>query len=169
MKPMTDKKTFVQNLMLYRPLIVMFLFSVVMGFALAAGGRVPFMSGIMGLFFCFLSVLKFFDLRGFAEGFARYDIAAQKSRGYAFAYPFIELGLGCLYLSGTTPLLTNLATIIVMTIGTVGVVKVIRAGIYVQCACAGTGFSLPVGKVTLLENTAMGVMALINIINLLIG
>ncbi len=152
--------SFLQKLALYRPLIVILFMSMAMAAAMAAGGTVPFMHGLMGLFLCFLATLKFFNLTGFADSFARYDVVAQKSRLYALSYPFIELGLGCLFLSGVIPLLTDILTIAVMSVGAVGILRTIRAGVKIECACVGTGiFSLPVGKVTLSENIGMAAMA----------
>lgn len=149
-----------QALKTYRPLIVILAIAVAGALALTSRGA-PFMAGLMGLFLCGLAALQLFDLKGFAEAFLRYDLVAQKWRPYAFAYPFIEITLGCLYLSGIMPGLTGLLTFIVMTAGIPGIWRAIRSGEKVQCACAGTAFALPVGYVTLTENSAMALMGLL--------
>jgi len=160
----TETKTTVywDKLVLYRPLIVILGISTCAGIALSVHG-VPLMNGMMGAFLLFLSSLKLFNLNGFAEGFARYDTLARYSRTYALLYPLIELGLGCFYLSGGFPIITNMMTVLVMSIGSIGVIQIIRSRTSVSCACVGTGFNLPVGFVTLAENTVMALMALINI------
>jgi hypothetical protein len=124
------------------------------------------MNGMMGAFLLLLSSLKFFNLTSFAEGFARYDVVARRSRDYALLYPFIELGLGCLYLSGSLPIIVNAATLLVMGVGSIGVVQVIRSRTSIACACVGTGFNLPVGYVTLAENLAMFAMAAVSLIRI---
>ena len=148
----------------YRPLIV--ITAIALLGAVALSGHVPFMNGLMGLFLCFLAALQLFDLSGFAETFARYDLLAARFSLYGRAYPIIELALGLLYLSGLWPLFTNLFTLAVMVVGTAGVAKALQSGVKIRCACAGTAFSLPVGKVTVFENLVMAVMAAANIIHL---
>jgi hypothetical protein len=150
------------KIIMYRPLIVIVGISVCVAIALSTHG-VPLMNGMMGAFLLFLSSLKLFNLSGFADGFARYDVVAARSQAYAIAYPFIELGLGLFYLSGLLPVFTNIAALIVMGIGTIGVAGVIRAQSEVKCACVGAGFNLPVGYVTLAENLAMFAMAAVGL------
>jgi hypothetical protein len=67
--------------------------------------------------------------------------------------------LAALYLSGLHPLFANAAMVFVMTIGTLSVLRVIRSGVSLRCACVGSAFDLPVGRVTLAENLVMGSMA----------
>lgn len=148
----------------YFPLIVILAVSFFVAVVLSVQGSVPFMNALMGVFLMILSVLKLFDVRAFADSFARYDILAQHYRCYALAYPFIELAFACLYLSDVCPVLTNLAFAVVMAVGTVGVWRVVQSGAQFQCACVGTGFNLPVGRVTLAENVSMGAMAILNLI-----
>jgi hypothetical protein len=54
-----------------------------------------------------------------------------------------------------------------MTLGSIGVVNVIRSGKTVRCACVGGSFAQPVGRVTLAENCAMAVMAGMGLCHLL--
>ena len=155
----------VEKIRLYRPLIVLTALSLCGALALSLAGRVPFMEAMMGLFLCFIAALKFFDLKGFTTTFARYDVLAARLPLYGRTYPFIELSLGLLFLSGFFPVLTSLVLIAVMIIGNIGVFGVIRRGTVVQCGCVGTGFNLPVGRVTFAENTIMllmGVMTLLH-------
>ncbi len=155
-----------EKLKLYRPLIVIGLISLAASFAMSFSG-IPMMNGLMGMFLCFLASLKLFNLEAFAAGFAKYDLLAARSKLYGYLYPLIELALGILYLSGLFPLSTNILMLTVMIISSAGVIKTLRSGANVQCACVGTGFGLPVGRVTLFENATMGAMALINICHIL--
>jgi len=117
------------------------------------------MEAAMGMFFILLSVLKLFDVKGFARGFAGYDIVAERFPPYGLAYPFIELALGLLYLSGAFSFFTNAVTLVLMLTGSLGVIRALRRGETVRCVCVGAGFNLPVGRVTLAENLIMAAMA----------
>jgi copper chaperone CopZ len=118
------------------------------------------MQNFMGGFFVVFSLFKMINLKGFADGYSTYDIVAKRSRAYALAFPFIELGLGIAYLTGFWPLVTNLVTFALMGVGSVGVAKALRERRSIQCACLGTALKLPMTKVTLGEDVVMGLMAL---------
>jgi hypothetical protein len=118
----------------------------------------------MGFFFCQFAMLKIFNLEGFADGFQIYDIVAKQSRAYAFVYPFLELALGLAYLAFFIPTLTYIATIVLMGVGLVGVVKALQKKINVNCACMGTVLNVPLSTVTLTEDLGMGIMALLMLI-----
>jgi hypothetical protein len=152
------------KVLLYKPLIIITLISLFAALEMAFYDVMPFMNALMGLFLIFLAALKFFDTKGFAEVFSKYDPLAARVKGYAYVYPFIELGLGVMYFAGSYPLMTNILLIVVFAINTVGVMKVIRGGAAVKCGCAGAGFNLPVGRVTLAENLIMIAMGLANIL-----
>jgi len=119
------------------------------------------MNNSMGGFFILFSLFKMLDLSGFADGYSTYDVVAKHSRAYALAYPFIELVLGILYFTSLAPFATNLITLILMIIGSIGVVKVLMEKRTIQCACLGTALKLPMTKVTLIEDALMGLMALV--------
>ncbi|MCB0321673.1 MAG: hypothetical protein KDD60_12165, partial [Bdellovibrionales bacterium] len=78
---------------------------------------------------------------------------------YGWAYPFIELVLGVSYLTGILLVPAYIATIILLGVGAIGVLKVLLNKNSIQCACLGTVLNLPMTKVTLIENTTMVVMA----------
>jgi presenilin-like A22 family membrane protease len=114
----------------------------------------------MAGFFLLFSLFKFLNLTGFADAYATYDLIAKRSRAYALAYPFIELGLGISYALNWNFSLINSITAFLMAIGSIGVISALQAKHTIQCACLGTALKLPMTKVTLIENLAMGVMAL---------
>lgn len=115
----------------------------------------------MGGFFIVFSFFKFLNLNGFANAYLSYDIIASQWKTWGYVYPFIELGLGVMYILNAFPLATNLTAIVVMGLSSVGVVKAIRSESKIKCACLGTGFNLPMTTVTLIEDLGMVVMAAI--------
>lgn len=113
----------------------------------------------MGLFFLGFAFFKLLNVPKFADAFSSYDLIAGRWRGYALAYPFIELTLGICYLLQLFPVATHVATILVMGIGLVGVVRAVAKRQAIQCACLGTAFNLPMSSVTIIENSSMVLMA----------
>jgi hypothetical protein len=153
----------------YTPLFVIVLLT-----ALAAMARqfstpswrwMDWMHDFMGFFLVVFSMVKFFDLKAFATGFGKYDLLASRSRFYALLYPFLELGLGLAYLAQWQPRATYLATMILLGFGTLGVVKTMRKGERLNCACMGGILSVPVSTVTLAENLSMSGMALVMLVS----
>ena len=125
------------------------------------------MSHFMAGFFLVFSFFKLMNLRGFAEGYGTYDIVARSIPAYGFIYPFIELGLGIAFLTGWQPLLTNIITLVVMGVSTVGVIQSLMRKTPFQCACLGTVIKLPLSKVTLFEDLLMVAMSAVMIIILM--
>jgi hypothetical protein len=50
-------------------------------------------------------------------------------------------------------------TLVVMVVGTIGVVNAVVRGRDIQCGCLGTMFDLPMSTVTIVEDVAMALMA----------
>ena len=117
------------------------------------------MSNFMGGFFVLFSFFKLLDLKGFAEGYRTYDILAQKWPMYGYVYPGIELGLGISYLMTQSLMITNVLTIIIMGVSSVGVIQALLQKRAIQCACLGTFFKLPLTNVTLFEDLLMAGMS----------
>lgn len=117
------------------------------------------MHDFMGFFLVVFSMFKFFDLPGFADGFQMYDLLAKSFRPYAYVYAFIELGLGLAYLAAWTPPLVYGATILVTVVGSLGVIRALRKGLDVNCACMGTVLKVPLSTVALIEDLGMAAMA----------
>lgn len=152
----------------YKPLIMVFAFIFLVSFAyqisLGNFNSHIFMNHIMAGFFIGLSFFKFLDLNAFSESFSSYDPLAQKWLVYGKTYPFIELLLGLLFTSGKALVFANAITTILLSLTTYGVYIRLQSKTKFQCACLGTAFSLPLSKVTIVENLAMILMALINLI-----
>jgi copper chaperone CopZ len=136
---------------------------------LAAGHFIPmqWMSQFMAGFFLVFSFFKLLDIQGFAEGYRSYDVVAKKAPVWGFIYPFAELVLGLLFLTGLAPLVTSIVTFIVMGVGSIGVIQSLLKKTPFQCACLGTIIKLPLSKVTLVEDLLMVIMSAIMIILIL--
>jgi cation transport ATPase len=117
------------------------------------------MNQFMAGFFLIFSGFKLLDLRGFAEGYATYDLLAKRWPTYGFIYPFLELGLAILYLGGWFPKMTPILTILIMGFSTLGVVNSLLKKQKFQCACLGTFLKVPLSSITLIEDLSMVLLA----------
>ncbi len=115
---------------------------------------------LMGYFFVVFGLFKLINIKNFAEAYATYDVIAMRSKIYAYAYPFIEIGLGVMYFLYFGGIYRDVFTFIIMAIGTYGVWKVLKSKDQIPCACLGMVFHVPMTKVTLFENLFMALMAL---------
>jgi len=117
------------------------------------------MSHFMAGFFIVFAFFKMLNISGFANSYAMYDIVAGRWKVWSYLYPFVELALGVAYLINFNSLITNLATILIVGISTIGVVKSNLSKHKIKCACLGDVFNLPMSTVTIVENVSMLVMA----------
>jgi copper chaperone CopZ len=151
------------TLVTYKPLILVFAYILLVTLAveIVNGGFVlhRFMPNFMAGFFLVFSFFKLLDLRGFAQSYGMYDLLAKKIPVYGYIYPFIELALGMAYLLGYRPMLVNIATLVVMTFSSIGVIMAVMNKQKIRCACLGTGFNLPMTAVTITEDVLMAAMA----------
>ncbi len=147
----------------YRPLVALIVLMLLSASALqlraVIEGPMTFMHHFMGFFLVVYAMLKIFDLEGFADGFAMYDLLASRVRAYGLVYPFIELALGLAYLSFASPAVTYVLTILLFGFGTLGVLNGLRKGLDLDCPCMGSVLSVPLSTVSLVENVAMSMMA----------
>jgi copper chaperone CopZ len=142
-------------------LLVAFLIGVVALVELRAGSFVwhRAMGNFMGAFFLAFSFFKLLDLRGFADSYRSYDVVARRVPAYGYVYPFVELLLGVAYVTGFQPFATNLVTLVVMAVSSIGVIQSLLHKRKIRCACLGTVFNLPMSTVTLVEDGLMVAMA----------
>jgi copper chaperone CopZ len=117
------------------------------------------MGHFMGAFFIAFSFFKLLDLQGFADSYTDYDVVAKRFPAYGFMYPFVELLLGAAYVTGFQPFATNLVTLVVMGVSSIGVIQSLINKRKIRCACLGTVFNLPMSTVTLVEDGLMIAMA----------
>jgi hypothetical protein len=116
-----------------------------------------FMTG----FFLVFAGFKLIDLKGFAEGYATYDLLAQQWFGYGYLYPFIELGFGLAMLVGIMTPALLWAEVTVMLFSGIGVAIKLAKGEEFQCACLGTFLKVPLTNITLFEDFGMAALALL--------
>lgn len=156
----------------YKPLIIIF-FYILIGVTIIEfkSGRfnlMEAMNNFMAGFFIVFSFFKMLDLPNFASSYSSYDIIAGKWYGYGFIYPFIELTIGIFYFLHFYPVFTNVATIIIMGVSSIGVIKSVMQKRTIQCACLGTVFNLPMSTITILEDLLMVFMAIVMLLTILI-
>ena len=68
------------------------------------------------------------------------------------------------FLSFITPSFIYSATVIVMAIGTIGVLQALKKGLDINCPCMGSVLDVPLSTVTLTEDIGMGAMAAIMLV-----
>jgi copper chaperone CopZ len=125
------------------------------------------MQNFMAGFFLVFSFFKLLDIHCFADNYSAYDIIAKKWMTWGYVYAFIELGLGLAYLLRFDPLITNIATFIVMSISIVGVLQSVLNKRKIKCVCLGAVFNLPMSTITILEDALMTGMSLAMILALI--
>lgn len=123
------------------------------------------MLAFMGYFFLVFGILKVIRLRGFVEAYRMYDVVAMRSKVYAYAYPFLELGFAVAYLLVWYVEVVSIVVLVVMLVGAYGVYKKLRLKEEIPCACLGTVFKVPMTWVTLGEDLLMAGMALIIVLS----
>lgn len=119
------------------------------------------MLDFMGAFFLVFGFFKLINLREFAQAYRLYDLPSQHIPGYAVAYPFIEIALGLCFLMRYQLMGANIITVVLMLVGSWGVLRALQKKETLVCACLGALFKVPMTYVTLGEDIIMGVMALI--------
>lgn len=147
----------------YKPILLVFAF--ITGgtlFVEAADGSFLFarwMDHFMAAFFLVFSFFKLLDISGFADSYSTYDVIARNWHDWGFLYPFAELTLGILYLTGFNPFFTNIATLTIMGISIIGVIQSLLQKRKIRCACLGAVFNLPMSTVTVIEDGLMILMS----------
>lgn len=125
------------------------------------------MQNFMAGFFLIFSFFKMLDLKGFSESYSTYDIIAKRWAGWGYLYAFAELILGVAFLLRLYPLLTNWATLILMSISLVGVLQAVLSKKKIRCACLGAVFNLPMSTVTIIEDVLMIGMSALMIVSMI--
>lgn len=113
------------------------------------------MQHFMAAFFLIFSFFKFLNLKAFSESYAMYDVVAKQVPAWGYIYAFVELGLGISYLVNFDPFVTNLVTLVVMSVSIIGVLQSVLSKKRIQCACLGAVFNLPMSTVTIIEDALM--------------
>ncbi len=147
----------------YKPIILVFAYILVITLLpeLVSGSfeMMHWMRHFMAGFFLVFSFFKLLDLPSFAASYSTYDVVAKRWSGWGYIYPFVELGLGILFLINYQPLYTNIATLIVMAVSSIGVIQSLLEKRKIRCACLGAVFNLPMSSITLTEDLLMVIMS----------
>ena len=155
----------------YKPILLIFAYLTIIAIIAAIHQNtfhwMQAMNVFMAGFFLTFSFFKMLDLNGFAESYSMYDIVAKKIKAWGFVYAFIELALGIAFATGFQPLLTNIATVIIMTVSIIGVLESVLNKRKIQCACLGAVFNLPMSTVTIIEDGLMIAMSTFMLYNIL--
>lgn len=155
----------------YKPILLIFAYITGISLFVQLGNGsfdgMQWMRHFMAGFFLTFSFFKLLNLKGFAESYVMYDVLAKKIPSWAYVYAFVELGLGIANLMNFNPLVTNLATLIVMSISIIGVLQSVMNKKKIQCACLGAVFNLPMSTVTIIEDALMIAMSAIMLTTML--
>ena len=156
------------NLQTYKPLMLIVAFllgvTILVQFPFTDFDLSLWMRHFMAGFFIVFAFFKLLNIKGFAESYQMYDVIAGRWKFWGHIYPFIELGLGIFYLINFQPFLTNLLTIFILGVSSIGVIKSNLTKRKIKCACLGDVFNLPMSTVTIVEDLTMVGMALIMIL-----
>lgn len=119
-----------------------------------------YMLPFMGIVFLILAGLKLVDIKGFSAMFSQYDLIAKRSSVYAKIYPFIELLLGVAFLLKFQIQIAAIITVLVMSIGAIGIGKNLLSKNKIRCACLGAKIKIPLTGFTLVEDIVMVIMGI---------
>lgn len=146
---------------MYRPVLAIFavaaLLALVMHiFSIENSSFKSVIMTFIGFSMVLLAVPKLQDITVFSNRFITYDLLALRQLRYAKVYPYAELYAGLGMLAG---LWAWLVAPVAIFIGSIGCVSVIKA-VYIdkrdlKCACVGGDANVPLGLLTLTENTLM--------------
>lgn len=147
----------------YKPIVLIFAYvfvvSVIAGSTVLGFDEMIAMRVFMAGFFLVFSFFKLLNLDGFADSYAMYDVVARKFKAWGYIYALIELGLGIAYAANFSPVITNLVTLVVMSVSIIGVLQSVLNKKTIQCACLGAVFNLPMSTVTIIEDGLMIAMS----------
>ena len=161
-------KTWLQT---YKPILLIFGYvlavSVIVGYNSSAFDQKLAMRVFMAGFFLVFSFFKLLDLDAFADSYMMYDVIARKFKSWGYLYAIIELLLGIAYVVNFNPLITNLVTVIVMSVSIIGVLQSVLNKRAIRCACLGAIFNLPMSTVTIVEDGLMIAMSGVVLVGLI--
>ena len=149
----------------YKPILLIFGYITIIAIITSLNQNVfnwmQAMNVFMAGFFLTFSFFKMLDLKGFAESYSMYDIVAKQLPAWGYMYAFIELALGIAYATNFKPFVTNIFTLVVMSISIIGVLQSVLNKQIIKCACLGAVFNLPMSTVTIIEDGLMIAMSAI--------
>lgn len=165
-KAVEPKETF--SLKTYLPVILIFTYitgiTLLIQFVQGHFNLMQWMNHFMAGFFLVFSFFKLLNVSAFADSYKNYDIVAKAIPAYGYIYPFIELGLGVIFLVPSLTMPANYITLVVMSVSIVGVLQSVLNKKKIQCACLGAVFNLPMSTITIIEDAIMIAMSVASIL-----
>lgn len=123
-----------------------------------------FMRWYMGVFMLTFAAVKLLDYKMFVLAFSTYDYVAKRAKTYAHVYPFILLGFSGMYLVDILPFFRNIATLIVATVASIGVIQdVFIKRNQLSCGILGRIIRMPFTTMSLIESAALVVLSAITL------
>lgn len=115
-----------------------------------------FLQRYVGVFMLGFAALKLLDYKMFVLAFSTYDFVAKRAKAYAYLYPFILLGLSGLYLFDVLPYFRTIATLVVASVASIGVIH----DVYIKqnqqsCGILGRVVRMPFTTMSLIECAAL--------------
>lgn len=143
-------------LLSYWPLALIYVVSFVFALVSVKFHPAPdFMSHFMGFVLVFFGLIKLNDVKGFAEGFAKYDPIAKRFSSYGSMYPYLEVALVVLFVLQLLVVLSTLITLFIYGASLYGAIRSLLNKEELHCVCLGTYFKLPLSRVTIVESVFM--------------
>lgn len=143
----------------YFPILFFLTLTFMLSILISCVYSISFMNLFMGIFLLTIGLLKFYDLKSFQEMVVKYDILADKLKIYKILYPFLEVLFGIYFLAGFG-YWASFLVIIIYSVQTIGIVKILKNNEYFTCACLGGLYNVPLSWITVFENMLMVMMSL---------
>jgi len=132
----------------------------VQDYAIATNYSLQFMESFMGVFFVVFASFKLYRLKEFAYGLQTYETLQDKPLSWGYAYPFIQVLFGSLYLFGLGSTILDAVVFLWSAYGSYIVLLTLRKKGDVHCLCLGGVIKLPLSTLSFIEDFGMSVMAL---------
>ncbi len=155
----SSTKTYIEYLKFLAILLAITLISILV----TRNTSLQLLDSFMGVFFIVFAGFKIAQLKAFAYGFQNYDLVAKKSLVYSFSYPFIQLFLGVLYLTGLGSLAVDIFVVVISLISGAGVLNSLIKKQAIHCVCLGNVIKLPLSRISFVEDFGMAIMAIVMI------
>ncbi|QQS39238.1 hypothetical protein IPM62_01315 [Candidatus Woesebacteria bacterium] len=124
------------------------------------------LSSLLGSAMLVFGSLKMFDVKGFAQGFSKYDLIAQRYEIYGFLYPFLQVVLALAFLLDLALVSVGFTTFLLFSISTTGILAKLMKGENEVDVGLGTYIPVPLSYFSLIESLGISVMACVILVHL---
>jgi hypothetical protein len=119
----------------------------------------------MGGFLIMFAGFKLIGVEVFIRVFPLYDIIATRVKLYTYMYPLLQAFLGMWYITGLSPRVRDVITIIFGLSSLIGIVQVVGKRGPIKLAYLGTTIRLRYSSIIIFENVIMVLGALLALIS----